>query len=92
MVSSVRSWSESRGCRGEGGSTLSQVYGPIDHVEEEEGEREESPGVQVDSFSSRGDDGFGRRRPLVVLGLGLANGGFDRLAVAVKVRQLKVPR
>lgn len=73
-------------------SAQSQVYGPINHVEEEEGEREESPGVQVDSFSRRGDDGFGRRRPLVVLGLGLSSGGFDRLPVAVKVRELKVPR
>lgn len=73
-------------------SAQSQVYGPINDVEEEEGEREESPGVQVDSFSCRGDDGFWRRRPLVVLGLGLAGGGFDRLPVAVKVRQLKVPR
>lgn len=83
---------------GEGGSlyTLiseqSQVYGPINHVEEKEGEREESSGVKVDSFSRRGDDGFGRWRPLVVLGLGLASGGLDWLPVAVKVRQLKVPR
>lgn len=73
-------------------SAQSQVYGPINHIEEEEGEREESPGVQVDSFSCRGDDRFGRRRPLVVLGLGLASDGFNRLPVAVKVRQLKVPR
>lgn len=72
-------------------STQSQVYGPINHIEEEEGEREEGPGVQVDSLSGRGDDGFGRRRPLVVLGLGLPSDGFNRLPVAVKVRQLKVP-
>lgn len=73
-------------------STQSQVYGPINHIKEEEGEREEGPGIQVNPLRGGGDDGFGRRRPLVVLGLGLASGGFNRLPVAVKVRQLKVPR
>lgn len=71
----------------------SQVDGPVDHVEEEEGEGEEGPGVEVDALGRGGDDGLGRRRLLAgfVLRLEVAL-HLHRLAVAVKVGELKVPR
>lgn len=73
----------------------SQVNGPIHHVEEEEGEGEERPGVQVDPLGGGGDDGFRGGGPLV-LGLGFAAAAapavVDGLPVAVKVRQLEVAR
>lgn len=65
----------------------SQIYGPVNHVKEEEGEGEEGSGVQVNFFGSRRDDWFWRRNLLVVLGLRFArtSTGINRLPVAVKV-------
>lgn len=75
-------------------SMQSQVYGPVNHIKEEEGEGEQGSGIQVDSFGSGGDNGFRRWRFPVVLGLGFAetSASINGLPVAVKVRQLKVPR
>lgn len=71
----------------------SQVDGPVDHVEEEEGEGEEGPGVEVDALGRGGDDGLGRRWLLAGFVLRLEVALYlHRLAVAVKVGELKVPR
>ena len=42
-------------------SRFSQVHGPIDDVEEEEGEGEEGAGVEVHPLGSRGDDRQGAK-------------------------------
>lgn len=72
---------------------ISQIYRPIYNIEEEEGEREERAGIEVDAFGCGWNDGFRGQRLLVVLRLRLAKSPphLDGLAVAVKVRQLKIP-
>lgn len=71
----------------------SQVYGPVNHIKEKEGEWEQGSGIQIDPFGSRGNHRFWRRGLLAVLSLGFAknHAGIDGLPVAIKVRQLKVP-
>lgn len=72
---------------------MSQVDGPVDHVEEEEGEREEGSGIEVDALGGGGDDGFGWRRLLVGFALRLEVPlHLHGFTVAVKVREFKVPR
>lgn len=71
----------------------SQVTRPVDDVKKEEWEGEQGSGVEVDPLGGGGDDRFRRRGLLAVLGLwfSMPRAGVDGLAVAVEVRQLKVP-
>ena len=63
-----------------------QVNGPVDHVEEEEGEGEEGACVEVHPLGGRGDDGLWGRGSPVGLGVALGPGEqLHRLPVAVEV-------
>lgn len=70
-----------------------QVDGPVDHIKEEKGEWKESAGIEIDTLGRRGDDGLRRRWLFAGFALRLeVTLDLHRLAVAVKVGELKVPR